>query len=268
MRTNTRIRPQDVLTVYNGAEGRLWELIMGEQIHIGGLTSSLELARAASIECGSQGIDLCCCTGAGMRFLLRFVSVKAMRGVDMCPTMIDLGRQRCREQGWDGRIDFVQAEATDTGLPAGQADFIWGEDAWCYVPDKRRLVAEAARLVRPGGTIAFTDWVEGPQPLTASEAERFMTFMKFPSLATVADYQALLEEQHGMVVTATDTGRFAPYVALYIDMLQRQLTTDALALVGYDTKVMEMLAGEMAFTLQLAQAGKLSQAMVVARKGP
>ena len=28
--------------------------------------------------------------------------------------------------------------------------------------DKKRLIAEAARLVKPGGTIAFTDWVEGP----------------------------------------------------------------------------------------------------------
>jgi len=29
----------------------------------------------------------------------------------------------------------------------GGADFVWGEDAWCYVLDKAKLISEAARLV-------------------------------------------------------------------------------------------------------------------------
>ena len=40
---------------------------------------------------------------------------------------------------------FTLADACDTGLPAGSADFVWGEDAWCYVVDKPKLIAEAAR---------------------------------------------------------------------------------------------------------------------------
>jgi SAM-dependent methyltransferase len=31
----------------------------------------------------------------------------------------------------------------------------WSEDAWCYVADKPKLIAEAVRMVRPGGVIAF-----------------------------------------------------------------------------------------------------------------
>ena len=64
-------------------------------------------------------------------------------------------------EGLADRITFTLADVCDTGLPGGQADFVWGEDAWCYVATRRRLIAEAARLVKPGGTIAFTDWVEG-----------------------------------------------------------------------------------------------------------
>jgi len=37
------------------------------------------------------------------------------------------------------------------GLPSDSADFVWSEDAWCYVPDKPKLIAEAARIVRRGG---------------------------------------------------------------------------------------------------------------------
>ena len=39
----------EVKEVYNGPEGALWELIMGEQIHIGGGTSSMDLAGEAGI---------------------------------------------------------------------------------------------------------------------------------------------------------------------------------------------------------------------------
>jgi len=67
--------------VYSGPEGRLWELIMGEQIHIGGMQSSLELAKKANITSGSTGIDICCCNGAGMRFLVRFQQVEHMNGI-------------------------------------------------------------------------------------------------------------------------------------------------------------------------------------------
>ena len=81
-------------------------------------------------------------------------------------TVVERGRRRCQAEGLADRIAFTLADACDTGLPAASADFVWGEDAWCYVVDKPRLIAEAARLVKPGGTIAFTDWVEGPAGLT------------------------------------------------------------------------------------------------------
>jgi len=41
-----------VQSVYTGPEGDLWELIMGEQIHLGGFTSSQELAHAKKIAQG------------------------------------------------------------------------------------------------------------------------------------------------------------------------------------------------------------------------
>jgi hypothetical protein len=72
----------DVQQVYSGPEGRLWELVMGEQIHIGGFASSMDLATRAGIGEGQGGVDLCCCNGAGMRFLVKYRQVRSMHGVD------------------------------------------------------------------------------------------------------------------------------------------------------------------------------------------
>ncbi len=251
--------------VYDGAEGDLWELIMGQQIHVGGLKSSMELAERAGISSGQRGVDLCCCSGAGMRFLVRFVDVASMIGVDATKTVIERGHERCREEGLADRIELQLADVCDSGLPSGGADFVWGEDAWCYVEDKPKLIAEAKRIAKPGGTIAFTDWIEGPVGLSDAEAERYLAFMKFPTLSSISDYTTLLEENGCEVVEAEDTGRFAPYVDLYLQMIDMQFTYDALKILGFDQATMEGVAGEMMFLQELAHAGKAIQGRFIAR---
>jgi SAM-dependent methyltransferase len=266
MQTTTGIGLADVQGVYAGAEGELWELVMGEQIHIGGLTSSTALADRAAIAEGSEGVDLCCCNGAGMRFLVRFRGVAHMTGVDATERVVTRGRLRTREEGLSDRIDYLDGDATNSGLSDASADFVWGEDAWCYVVGKPRLIAEAARIARPGETIAFTDWLAGPEAMGAEEAERFLRFMKFPNILSVDEYRALLEDNGCQVETAEDTGQFAAHVDLYLNMLSMQLTYDALKRIGFDMELMQALGGEMAFIQQLAHEHKICQGRFVATK--
>jgi SAM-dependent methyltransferase len=266
MKRIVNIGLRDVQAVYAGPEGQLWELIMGQQIHIGGFRSSMELAEKAGIGPGMTGVDLCCCNGAGMRFLVRFRNVDRMLGVDATETVVQQGRTRTEAEGLADRINFTLADACQTGLPGGCADFVWGEDAWCYVSDKKGLVAEAARLLKPGGKVAFTDWVEGRTPFTDGESDRYLKFMKFPNVLDLDGYAALLAEEGCEVLTAEDTGQFARYVDLYLDMLNMQLTYDALRIIGFDTALMGSLGTEMNFMRDLAHAGKIAQGRLIARK--
>jgi SAM-dependent methyltransferase len=266
MMTHPDIGLRDVQEVYGGPEGDLWELVMGQQIHIGGFRSSMELAERAGIGSGMSGVDLCCCNGAGMRFLVRFRNVERMHGVDATPTVVERGRQRCAAEGLAERINFTLGDACQTGLLSASADFVWGEDAWCYVVDKPRLVAEAVRLVKPGGTIAFTDWVDGRIAFSDGELARYHRFMKFPGTLSIDGYAALLTDQGCEVLAAEDTNCFAPHVDLYLNMLNMQLTYDALRIIGFDLPLMESLGGEMSFMRDLAHAGKIAQGRFVARK--
>ncbi|MEW6742509.1 MAG: methyltransferase domain-containing protein [Planctomycetota bacterium] len=266
MKTTRNITLESVKQVYSGPEGDLWELIMGEQIHIGGFQSSMDLAERAGIHAGAKGVDFCCCNGAGMRFLVRFRNVDSMHGVDATRTVVERGRERCKAEGLADRIRFTLADATASGLPDGCADFVWGEDAWCYVMNKEKLISEAARLVRPGGRIAFTDWIEGEKGLSDAEAERFLQFMKFPNVQDRGGYERLLERKGCRVEVAEDTGRFAPYVDLYLDMVGKQLTFDALKIIGFDMEMLKAISKEMGFMQGLAHAGKIAQGVFVATK--
>ncbi len=266
MKSIANIGLDDAQAVYNGPEGKLWELIMGEQIHIGGFVSSTDLAEKAGIGAGMRGVDFCCCNGAGMQFLVRFRNVDAMHGVDATETVVEQGRERCQQGNLADKVKFTLADVCASGLEDASVDFVWGEDAWCYVVDKAKLISEAVRIVKPGGTIAFTDWIEGPKKLTEEDAERFLRFMKFPNVQDLDGYQKLLESNGCEVIAAEYTGRFAPYVDLYLNMLGMQLTYDALKIIGFDNDIMEALSAEMVFMQQLAHAGKIAQGLFVAKK--
>jgi SAM-dependent methyltransferase len=189
-----------------------------------------------------------------------------MHGVDATEAVVEQGRKRGKEAGLCDKVQFMLGDVCNSGLKSGSADFVWGEDAWCYVFDKARLISEAARVIKPGGTIAFTDWIAGTVPMTAEESGRFLRFMSFPNVQDVEGYRGLLEDAGCTVLTAEDTGRFAPYADLYLDMVDKQLTYDALRILDFDADALGAIGAEMQFLRDLAHDGKIAQGRFIARK--
>lgn len=260
----SEMKLKDVQAVYGGAEGDLWELIMGEQIHVGGMMSSMELATKAGIKGGMKGCDLCCCSGAGMRFLAKNFKTN-MTGVDVTEKVIEQGKERTKNEGLDDKVSFVKADVTNIPIADEKFDFVWGEDAWCYVEDKGKLISEASRILKKGGTIAFTDWVEGPAGMSDEEATRVNSFMKFPYMESIPGYKKLLEE-NGFEIKVAEQTVFADYVDFYIKMLTEQLTYDALKIIGDDMELFKAMGGEMMFMSEIAHADKMTRGRFVAVK--
>ena len=257
---------KDVNAVYAGPEGRLWELIMGEQIHVGGFASSMALAQKAGIKEGQKVLDLCSALGAGLRFLVRMHNVQGF-GLDGTPHMVEEAKRRTVRDGLQASIEYKLGDVTAIPWSDASFDVVWGEDAWCYVTDKEKQIAEASRVLKTGGTIAFTDWVEEPKGLAEAGAERINHFMKFPYMESQKGYEALLAK-HGFEVKISEdlTPDFADHIQLYIDMLTKQLTFDALNIIGWDMNMMQAMGGEMAFMLQKARAGEFGRVRMVGVK--
>ena len=248
----------DVRDAYDGLEGRLYELMMGELLHLGGLTSSLELVAQAGIAC--------CGNGASMRMLVQVVEVGSVTGVELSQKQVERTTSRTHRDGLADRIRVVHGDACATGLPDAEADFVWGEDAWCYVPDKAKLVAEAIRITRPGGTIAFTDWTLGDTPLADAERGSFFEVMNFPGLWDAHAYRNALEGGGCEIVELCDTGRFARCFDLYREMFDLQLGWDVLQIAGGNRAILALLTEQFAFIGDLGRAGKVTQTRVVARR--
>ncbi len=184
----------DVMAVYAGPGGKLWELLMGEEIHAGGVEQTDYLAAKAGID-GSDTkltlLDVCSAIGGPARHLAERYGVSVI-GVDITPEMIEEAQKRTAGKPYVDRIEYRLGSALDLPAHAHSIDVVWGQDAWCYVRDKQRLIEEAARVLKPGGTLAFTDWIWGPVQASTAEADFLMAFMVFPDLQTLEGYARLI----------------------------------------------------------------------------
>lgn len=257
---------ENVREVYSGFEGRLWELIMGEQIHIGGFASSKVLGDAAGWKKGDQVVDLCSALGAGMEFLARAYGVKPY-GVDATPHMVEESRKRLALEGFGETAEVKLGDVTDIPYPDGRFDGVWGEDAWCYVEDKDKLISEAARVLRPGGRAAFTDWLIGPRGMDPESARRICLTMKFPDMESLEGYNRLLEKHGFRVIESTDlTPDFADHIENYLGQLAGQRHFDAMKILGWNYDVFNFLGAEFSFMLQKAREGGFGRGRFVAVK--
>ena len=266
MFTLKNAKPAAVQEVYSGAEGQLWELLMGEQIHIGGLVSSIDLATFGGVRCGLSAADLCCCSGAGMRFLLKLYDASHVSGVDFTAAQIALGKKRMAQMGIpSSQYKFYLGDAAQPSLKEASVDLVWGEDAWCYVADKPGLIAQAKRALKPGGKVVFSDWV-GTEKLTPAEAKRLLSFRKFPTLMTIEDYTKLMTKTGFTKIKARMTANLSPSMRHYISMYTGQQAYDALRLMDFSQEAYTTMLDEMLFITELAKEKKIGQAFFAATK--
>jgi SAM-dependent methyltransferase len=93
---------------------------------------------------GKDVLELACGTGPGLGYL-RQVS-RSLVAADVDATIVQLARKH-----YGDRVDVRQLDAADTGLPSSSFDVVILFEAIYYLPDVERLLAEVARLLRPGG---------------------------------------------------------------------------------------------------------------------
>jgi ubiquinone/menaquinone biosynthesis C-methylase UbiE len=198
----------DVVAAYSGPVGVLWEMLMGEEIHLGGWETTEELAVLAGVEKDALILDVCSALGGSARHLAKRFGCQVV-GLDATPAMVREAERRTDEQNLSTRVRYRLGNALVLPFPAGTFDIVWGQDAWCYITDKRQLIGEAHRVLRPGGTIAFTDWIQ-TSAMPDAVRETLHRFMLFPSTETIGGYTRLLEEAGFSVIRAEDSSESFP----------------------------------------------------------
>ena len=85
------------------------------------------------------------------------------------------------------RIRFEYADYHALPFADASFDVYWCQDSLLFSTDKPRALAEAARVVRPGGTIAISDLVVVGTP--APDAAALLTEISAPGFWSAEDYR-------------------------------------------------------------------------------
>ena len=150
------------------------------------------LAAKAGIGAASHVLDVCSGMGGPARYLATLHGCR-VTGLDITESRPPGRRKRLTELvGMGHLVDFQLGSALETPFADASFDVVIGQEGWAHVPDKPRLIAECARVVKPGGMIAFTDIMQG-RALSSEAAARVKRGMAFAGFETLDGYADLLE---------------------------------------------------------------------------
>ena len=99
-----------------------------------------------------------CGTGVELRALARRAEFSGRAiGIDQSPALLEDGRRLAAREGVGDRLDFRVGDALRLDLPAASVDVVVAHTVLSHVADPATALREAARVVRPGGTVAVFD---------------------------------------------------------------------------------------------------------------
>jgi len=132
------------------------------------------LVRFAGIQPGMHVLDAGCGTGVVAITAARMGA--AVKGADLTPTLLE----RARENSQIANVNVEWMEADVEQLPFGDGEFdaVLSQFAHIFAPRPETAIREMLRVLRPGGTIAFSTWP--PELLVGRTATLAMRYMPPP----------------------------------------------------------------------------------------
>ncbi len=235
-----------------------------DQDHFGGLEAVDVLARKAGIGPGTLVLDVCSGMGGPARYLAWHYGCR-VTGLDLTESRYQGALRLTRLVGLHEQVDFRLGDALEMPFADASFDVAIGQEAFAHVPDKPRLIAECARVVRPGGVIAFTDILKRP-PLSADAQARLNREMTFHELESLDGYRHLLQTNGCSVREQDDLSAW--WTEILKQRLQMYRGLEATTVEKFGAEHFRRWDDTYAFFVDLFAQGQLGGGRLVARRLP
>lgn len=198
MTATTRPNDKEKVREHYDRMSPFYRSLWGEHIHHGYWirgdeskeTAQLQLiehlAQAAGIPFGAKILDVGCGFGASSIYLARKYEAEAT-GITISAVQVEMANKAAAGAGVNAKFWLMDAEAMKF---SSQFDVIWSVESISHYQDIPNFFLAAARLLKPGGTLAITDWFK-KKDLTPRECKRFLSAIEegmMVELQTMEDY--------------------------------------------------------------------------------
>jgi sarcosine/dimethylglycine N-methyltransferase len=196
------------------------DLFPHDQDHYGGVAATDELAQTARIGKGSRVADFCAGLGGTVRYLAHRYGAD-VTGIELTPARVAGAQELTKRVGLQETARVIEGNVLEVPLADASMDAVVSQEAFCHVPDLKKALIEAFRILRKDGRMAFTDWIAN-EPLTADDAQLMWDGMAIQPLRSISDYCHLVENSGFRVLSATDlTDEWGPILRERLAMYQR-----------------------------------------------
>lgn len=233
-----------------------------DQDHFGGLAATDALAHHAKINQSTHVLDLCCGLGGPARYLAYHHGCR-VTGVDMNTDRLAGAVRLTERTKLQDRVLFHHANALQTGLADETFDVIVSQEAFCHIPDKKTLIAECVRLLKPGGRIVYTD-ILARNSMTNEIRSRLENEMVFSELSTLEQYCHLLEGKGCQVVEVEDLSD--DWAQILIDRLAMYRSLKEQTVSSFGLAHFQKWDRTYSFFVDLYRSGELGGGRFVAHK--
>lgn len=151
-----------------------------DEFHMGGREATDALAQQLDLKPATSLLDIGCGIGGAARFFARQFGCRAT-GIDLTPEYVETAGALTRRLGLADRVEFRVGSALELPFADGSFDAATLLHVGMNIPDKGRLAAEAARVLKRGGVFAVFDVmqtapgpIEYPVPWAADATTSFL----------------------------------------------------------------------------------------------
>jgi arsenite methyltransferase len=178
----------------------------------------------ADLHEGETVLDLGSGGGADVLISARRVGAtgKAI-GLDMTDEMLELARTNAGEAGVEN-VEFVKGYIEDIPLPDGSVDVVISNCVINLAGDKGKVLAEAARVLRPGGRFAVSDVVADAGMDEATRADMVAYTGCVAGALTEDEFRSALAQAGLIDVEITETHRVHPQASSAIVRAHKPVT--------------------------------------------
>ena len=177
----------------------------GEDIHIGLYDSSPDIATASRCTVermaakaeplkGKQVLDLGSGYGGAARVLAGEYGAH-VTCLNLSAVENERNRALTREAGLEDKITIVDGSFDSVPFESGRFDLAWSQDAILHAPDRRAVLDEVARVLKPGGAFIFTDPMQADALDNRRALQPIYDRIHLPDLASFGFYRDELSER-------------------------------------------------------------------------
>lgn len=163
-----------------------------DDFHQAAEEANRHLAEKLDLDGSKKVLDLGSGYGGACRYLARNYGCRVV-GLNLSEEENRRAKKKNREEGLDHLVEIRQGDFNSLPFEGEEFDVVISQESFLHSPDKKKALQEAKRVLKRGGTFAFSDILRMPE-MNEEEAREVYDRLNLKDMGSFEFYEQALRE--------------------------------------------------------------------------